>query len=272
MKEHTSKFLKSIAYLYLAFPVSYLVYAALIFDIPFERTTRMLFTFSFWGLSATGMLAGYALKEMTRWSWNAFLLNSLFVAYANALIVAKYSASQNKLLAFLVSIVLLVGLIFRLGKEIKVPYFLPKIRWWENNPRYKLVVPVKVERTASGFEGEILDVSMGGCFVKTRIDMNQNERILARFTIFGESMEIGGTVVWRTQSSVTHPKGVGVKFDALDKTQKKVLKAATHHLKKISSAQNARERMSQEEFSKRMESLRAHRLNITTKSQEEQAS
>lgn len=265
MKEHTSKFLKTVAYLYLAFPVSYLLYAALIFDLPFAVCTRIFFTWSFWALSFLGIATGYGFKEMTRWSWNVFLVNSLFVAYSNALLVAKYSASQNKLLAFLASIALLVGLILRVGKEVKVPYFLPRIRWWETNPRYKLVVPVKVERSESGFEGEILDISMGGCFVKTRTDMEQNERILVRFTIFGEPMEIGGTVVWRTQSSVTHPKGVGVKFDALDKLQKRIMKAATHHLKRISSAQNSRDRMTQEEFSKCMETLRTHRLNITQK-------
>lgn len=268
MKEHTSRFLKATAYLYLAFPATYLVYVSLLFNLTPARSSRIFFSVSYWALSLFGIAAGYGLREMTRWGWNVFLLSSLFVAYANALIAVRYSESNNPFLAFLTSIVLLVGLVIRLGKEIRVPYFLPRIRWWETNPRYKLVVPVKVERTGSGFEGEILDLSMGGCFIKTRNDLNQNERILSRFELFGEALEIGGTVVWRSQSSVTHPKGVGVKFDELDKAQRKIMKAATQHLKKISAVQSARGKMSPEDFNLRMAKLKEHRLGIAAKESE----
>lgn len=268
VKEHTSKFLKLVAHVFLAFPITYLIYVAVLFDLTFARCVKTFFSPSYWILSAIGIMVGYGFKEMTRWSWNLFLFCSLLMTYANSLFAIRYSTSNNKLLAFTVSVVLLVGLIYRLGREIKVPYFLPQIRWWESNPRYKFVVLAQVERSQSGFEGEILDVSMGGCFVKTRMDLTQDERILIRYNIFGETLEIGGTVVWRTQSSVTHPKGVGIKFDELNKHQKRVMKAATQHLKKISSAQNARQRMGQEEFSKRMETLKAHQLNISEKPNE----
>jgi len=268
VKEHTSRFLRATAYVYLAFPVTYLVYVSLLFNLSADRSTRIFFSFSYWALSLTGIAVGYGFKEMTRWGWNIFLLNSLFVAYSNALIGIRYSESNNRLLAFLVSIFLLGVLIFRLGREIRVPYFLPKIRWWETNPRYKLVVPVKVERAESGFEGEILDLSMGGCFIKSRNELNQNERILSRFELFGETLEIGGTVVWRSQSSVTHPKGVGVKFDVLDKVQRKIMKAATLHLKRISAVQGARNRMSPEEFNRKMTEMKAHQLGIGPKASE----
>lgn len=272
MKDHTTKFLRFVAYLYLAFPVTYLLYATILFNVSEGRLWKMLFSFSFWVLAGTGIAVGYGFKEMRRWSWYVFLMNSLFVAYANALIAVRYSESNYKLLSFIVSITLLVGMILRVGKEIRVPYFLPKIRWWESHPRYKLSVPVKVERETDGFEGEILDISIGGCFVKTRIDMNQNERILVRFTIFGEPLEIGGTVVWRSHSSVTHPKGVGVKFDVLDHLSKKVMKAACAHLKKISAMQGSRGRMTEAEFAKKMDGLRSHHLQITQKQSQEQAS
>lgn len=263
MKEHTSKFLKSIAYIYLAFPVTYLGYVMILFNISSERSMKIFFSFSFWALALLGIIVGYGLKEMTRWAWNIFLLNCLFVLYANALIAMRYSESTHPFLSFLVSTALLVSLVYQLGKEIRVPYFLPRIRWWEMNPRYKLALPVKVERTDSGFLAEILDISLGGCFIKVRLDMEQNERILTRFSLFGEEMEVGGTVVWRSQSSVTHPKGVGVKFDRLDKDQKRVMRAAARHLKKISAVQNLRNRISVEEFNIRMAKLKAHHLGVT---------
>ncbi len=267
MKEHTSRFLRATAWVYLAFPVTYLAYAALLFNLSPERTSKIFFSVSYWALSLCGIAVGYGFREMTRWGWNIFLLNSLFVGYTNALIAIRYSESNHPFVAFLVSIGLLIALMMRLGKEIRVPYFLPRIRWWETNPRYKLVVPVKVERTESGFEGEILDLSMGGCFIKSRNDLNQNERILSRFELFGAALEIGGTVVWRSQSSVTHPKGVGVKFDLLEKTQRRVMKAAMLHLKRISNMQSARNKMPSEEFNAKMAKLKEHRLGLTPKSE-----
>ena len=265
MKEYTSRFLKATAYLYLAFPVTYLAGAALLFNLSPVRTGKIFFSFSYWALAATGIAVGYGFREMTRWAWNIFLLNCLFVAYTNALIAIRYSESNHPFIAYLVSVALIVGLMTRLGREIRVPFFLPRIRWWETNPRYKLSVPVKVERTGLNFAAEILDLSIGGCFIKTRNDLNQNERILSRFELFGESVEIGGTIVWRSQSSVTHPKGVGVKFDELDKMQRKVMKAATQHLKKISAIQGQRNKLSPEDFNQRMALLKDYRLGLTAK-------
>lgn len=263
MKEHTSRFLKIIANLYLAFPITYLAYAMVLFNISSTNGLKIFFSFGYWMLAFTGIVVGYGFREMTRWSWSIFLFNSLFVAYANARLIFLYSESAHSFIAFIVSVALLICLIFRLGREIRVPYFLPRIRWWEMNPRYKLVVPVKVEQRGTGFEGEILDISLGGCFIKTRVDLTQNERILCRFSIFGESLEITGTVVWRSQSSVTHPKGVGVKFDPLEKLQKRIMKAATRHLKKISAVQRGRNRLSVGEFNQKMAKLKSHQLGVT---------
>ena len=67
MKEHTSKFLKTTAYLYLAFPVTYLAYAALLFNLSPMRTTRIFFSFSYWAFAVTGMVVGWGFREMTRW-------------------------------------------------------------------------------------------------------------------------------------------------------------------------------------------------------------
>lgn len=262
VKEYTSKFLKAIAWVYLLFPFTYITYAALLFNMSFSRCVHIFFTPSYWLLSAFAIVTGYGLKEMHRWSWNAFLVSTLFTAYANALIAIRYSDSNNKFLAFVVSIGMLIIFIFQIGKEIKVPYFMPKIRWWESNPRYRLTVPARVERSQSGFEGEILDLSLGGCFIKSRMDVDQSEHLLIRFTIFGEAVELGGTVVWRSQNTVTHPKGMGIKFDDLNKAQKKVLKAATVHLKKIAHLQDSKNKISQEDFVTRMEELRTHQLKL----------
>ncbi len=262
MKEFRSRFLRIVSVGFLAFPLTYFLVETTLLDVPVKKALSHFFTWSFWFLAFLGIATGYGFKEMTRWSWNLFLFTSFVIAYSNAFVLMRYSDAQNKWMVFLACIAFQIFLIYRLGREIKVPYFLPKIRWWESNPRFKASIPVRFERENDGFSGDILDLSLGGCFIKTRSDLRQSERLLVHFEIFGERFEVGGTVVWRSTSSVTHPKGVGVKFDVLLPTQKKVMKAVLAHLKKINHVQSSRAKMSPEEFSRKMHHLRNVQLNI----------
>jgi hypothetical protein len=148
---------------------------------------------------------------------------------------------------------------------VRVPWFLPRIRWWESNPRYRLAVPVSLRRngTDAALEGEILDLSMGGCFVRIRQELTQDEAVSLRFTVFGQAFDFQGTVVWRTQSTVTHPKGVGIKFAPLQRPQRRVMRAVTARLKQISTFyRTSRYLMNQEDFHRRMQELQQGRLEL----------
>lgn len=272
MKHLKTSFLKITAYLYLGFPFVYALFLLTLLDVPFSRVTNTFFTPSFWLLSALAITTGYGFHEMKRWSWNLFLVSSFLICYSNALVLSRYSASQNKVVVFIVSALLQILLVYLVGKEVRVPYFLPKIRWWESNPRYKTTIAVQFHREAGDFSGEIMDLSAGGCFIKSRSEVNQDEHIVVRFELFGEKLEVGGTVVWRSKSSVTHPKGVGVKFDALTVMQKKIFRAGLQQVKKLNQIQSARERMSPEEYSRKLNQLKGASLNITAKKEDERAS
>ena len=264
MKEYTTKFLKSVALCFMAFPVLYIVAAALIFDVPAKPCVRILLSPSYYLLCFWATLTGYGLWEMKRWTWYVFLFTNILIVYSNALVVSEYGESNHKLLAFLASTAALIILIFRVGKEVKVPYFLPRIRWWESDPRYRLSAPVAITRENGGhLDGEILDLSMGGCFIKLRTELSQNETITVKFVLFGQVVETPGSVVWRTMSTVTNPKGVGVKFAPLPKVQKKVLKAVTLQLKKISQLyRSSRYLMTQDEFFQKMREMQNEKIVV----------
>ena len=247
---------------FMAFPALYLFLAAIVFDIPAKHCVSLLLSPSYYLLCFWAVLTGYSLWEMKRWSWYVFLLTNVLIGYSNAILVNQYGETHHKLLAFIFSILLLLLLLFRVGREVRVPYFLPRIRWWESNPRYRLIVPVSLGRDTSIVDGEILDLSLSGCFVKLRNELKKDESLTMKFVVFGLFLECSGTVVWRTQSTVTHPQGVGIKFSPLLKPQRKKLKSISHHLKKISSLYtSSRYLMSQDEFFKRMDELQTTDLS-----------
>ncbi len=249
----------------MAYPVTYLVAAALLYDIPASSCLSILLSPGFQLLSLVSVIAGYGLWEMLRWSWYLFLVSLVASAYFAAILALDYGESHHRALAYFLSILGLVALAIRVSRELKVPYFLPSIRWWESNPRYKLSAQANLSRTEGNetVPGEILDLSLGGCFVKLRSNLKLNESVRVDFTLFGQAVQAEGLVVWTTESAVTHPKGVGIKFSSLPKPQRKLLKAMTRRLKQISRLyRRSRYLMSQEEFSARIEELRTTPLKL----------
>lgn len=212
-------------------------------------------------VAALVMITGYGLWEMRRWSWYLLIIAQILVTYENAILVQAYAQNHHKLFVFFLSIALQMGVVYRIAKEIRVPYFFPKIRWWENNPRYRLSIPVtfkpKFQESSQGsFSGEILDLSVTGCFIKIQDDQALDQPVVLQFKVFGYDLQCEGTIVWRGLSTVTHPKGIGVKFSLLQKSQKRSLRSIHKKLKKIADLyRRSRYLMSQEEFVTQLEKL-----------------
>jgi hypothetical protein len=101
-----------------------------------------------------------------------------------------------------------------------------------------------------------MDLSIAGCFIKLRSDLKQHESLKLHFVIFNIPVECHGVIVWRAQSGVTTPKGIGVKFLPLSRLQKRSLRQVTHRLKRIANFyRRSRYLLSQDEFLKRLREL-----------------
>lgn len=259
MKQYASRMLKTIACVYMAFPASYLVISAILFNVSLDNCVKILLSPFYWILSAVGIATGLGLWEMRRWSWYALAVANALVVYESAWVVSEYGAAFHGAVAFLLSVALLAGVTYRVAREIRVPYLFPRIRWWESNPRYKLSAPVVVRRKdGSVLEGEILDISVGGCFIKLHHALLQDESVGLNFALFDLPVACKGAVVWRTNSTVTHPKGVGVKFEPLLRHERRSLRVIARRLKQISQLyRKSRYRLSPEEFQKEIDQLDA---------------
>ena len=262
MKHYTSRFFKVIAGILLAAPLLHLSFAALVFDIPLHSCVSILLSPFYYIVTFVSVAAGYGLWETQRWSWYVFIVSQVLITYENAIIVSNYAESHHKVFAFIISLLTQALFVVRVGQEIRVPYFFPKIRWWESNPRLKLSVPVVLRRKdLTEITGAILDISMMGCFVKTREELRVDEKVTVLASLYGQDIACVGSVVWCAQTAVTHPHGVGVKFDFLTKPQRRALRLITHRLKRISSLyRRSRYLMSQEELVKELDQLEKTRI------------
>lgn len=256
---------------YLGFPVLYLVFAGLLFDVPGSGLANLLLSPGYFVLSALAVFCGYGFWEMKRWSWPLFLLTNLLIGYENAVVVATYGQTHHVWLSFLFSLLVILLITLRVTREVRVPYFLPRIRWWESNPNFRLSVSSqfgKERRRGSSpepdgghdktYQADILDLSMNGCFLKSQEDMALDQGVWVKFTLFGVAFHCPGVVVWKAHSAVTHPKGLGVKFGAMPRSEKRLLRLVDLRLRRISRFYRTnRYWLSNEDFAARMHELQS---------------
>jgi len=220
----------------MAFPVVYLVSALVIFDVPSENTVPMVLSPFFIFLSICCMAAGYGLWEMRRWSWYVLAFADVLIGYENIVVLIKYAQTHHKFMSFGLHYFLVLVMFYRVSREVRVPWFLPRIKWWESNARYQLSVPVRIALSSGeSFRGRILDLSVGGCYVKLKEEVNENERVEIHFKVFGQSIVCNGITVWQTQPTVTRPKGVGIRFEDSSKELKRVIRVTVKRLRRINS-------------------------------------
>lgn len=262
MKKYRSRFLKTLALAYLAFPVVYLVLSVLFFDVPVSRLVPMVLSPFFYILCFWAVLTGYGLWEMKRWGWYLFVFTNVLIVYENASIVANYAETHHRILSFIFSVFVIIGVTYRVTQELRVPYFLPRVRWWEANSSDQFSVPVGLLREDGQFvQGQILDWSLKGCFIKTKEFFATDERLSLVIHVFGQVIQWRGVVVWKTRSTVTLPNGVGVKFLALPRAKKKKLKITEKRVRKLLALyRNSSNADNRDEFLKILDELRSVRI------------
>ncbi|HTL11088.1 MAG TPA: PilZ domain-containing protein [Bdellovibrionota bacterium] len=226
--------------LHLGFPLIYVLSTAVVFDIPPSKVAAFVLTPLFLLVTAAALVAGFALREMRRWAWHATLVSCGLIIYCNTILILNYSASHQQAIAFLVSNAVALGIAYQVTRELRVPYLLPRIRWWETNPAFRLDAPVMLTSKDQGggvraWEGRIMDFSGRGCFIKMRDLPPEDVSVEVRFTLLGKDYRVSGTVVWTTETGVTHPRGAGVKFDRADRQLRRDLRQLSGKLRELAN-------------------------------------
>jgi Tfp pilus assembly protein PilZ len=228
------RFVRFMAYLLWSFPITYLLMLATFYNLPLPRILSILFSFYFFAHSALALFTGWALWKMRPYAWHFFLLNVALMLVENFVVAYRYSETHIVEIPLALFIATAGAMTFMLQRELRVPYFSPKINWWESDPRYKISVPVEMACADRFYRGEIMDISSSGCFIKTKDHLKVDEEISVKFGLFDHQFVCRGKVVWRTESGVTHPKGIGVRFFSLERAEQGRLRQTVKKLRSLS--------------------------------------
>ncbi|MGE3261202.1 MAG: PilZ domain-containing protein [Bacteriovoracia bacterium] len=223
-----------LAYVMWSFPVSYVLLMGTFYNLPFARIISLFFSFVYIVHSVLAVFIGFALYRLRPYAWHLYVFHT-FVMIGEQFYVG-YRFAENHVveipIAFMSVSALIVLLLLK--RELRVPYFSPKIAWWESDPRYKISVPAQMTCSDHFYKGDIMDISSSGCFIKTKDPLKVDQEIKIKFSLFDHKFDCSGRVVWRTESGVTHPKGVGVRFTALEKNVHADLRETVKKLKNLS--------------------------------------
>lgn len=227
---------KVIGLVYLLFPIVFAPFVWLIFEIPPAKLAQILLSPLYYFVAFWAVLIGYGVLNMTRWAWYVLLPTNILIAYESAVIVANYAHSNQKILVLGLIILSLMVATYKLRSEFRVPYIHPRIPWWEMYPGTLMDIPAKIVRITKAktptFSGKILDVNSGGVFIKTPADFLLDEKVEIIFSVFDHEVQVSGVIVWKASSAVTHPKGIGIKFQQIEKNNKRKLKGVLSRLRK----------------------------------------
>lgn len=157
-------------------------------------------------------IAGIAIFQMKRWSYGVFFLATSWSILSN--FRHWHYAQQSVPMPALIGIYLLqIALVtYFLLPGVRVTYFNPRVRWWESKPRFRLALPASMAFKTQTIQGDILNVSEGGCFVKPKSPLLIGDELKLGFEILSQQFEIAGRIV-HSREIAPGEMCYGIQFD-----------------------------------------------------------
>lgn len=162
----------------------------------------------------------YGLYKVRLWAWYYFLIHAISMV---ALSFFNTDYDFNLSVVPLLNTVFLIPIGYFISKEIRTPYFNPRVRWWEQSIRFKHEVEIMIDEKPHF----TFDISDTGAFVidNGKILFKVGKSIPVEIHIDDISINCKAEIRWINTNKGKHPKGFGIKFLKLAKHDTKLLKA-----------------------------------------------
>jgi len=127
-----------------------------------------------WIVLALYVVCAVAIYMVRPWGWYVFVVSSLYFIVSNTIVfMIRPQYSVALLIVYNLGFAVVTGIFFR--RALISPFFNPRLRWWESDPRFHLENTVEIHLPGRGDAAgtgplvltHLADLSRGGCFVKS---------------------------------------------------------------------------------------------------------
>lgn len=185
--------------------IAYLYFASFLRPEPFVLGTLLLWL--------AAVVLAFGLYRVRLWAWYGFIFHSILTVLSSIYQVSVGQFGFTR--AFWINVLVLVPLGYFIRREIRKPYFNPSLRWWEQHPRVRDSIGVRLAWNEYVMDEKTFDLSPDGIFVQT--ERLEDVAVGYFFNIhlrFGDEreMDVQGIVVWINFEAGVVPQGFGIKF------------------------------------------------------------
>lgn len=160
----------------------------------------------------------YGLYKVRLWAWTYFLI------HATASFIISFFSGEgfHPTLASLINFIFLIPIGYFISAEIRTPYFNPRLRWWEQTPRFEKAVQVKVQNSPCS----TFDISENGAFIidQGEIMVQPGDRLPIELQLESGKLDLKGEVRWLNLTKDKYPKGYGIRFIDISPENRKIIR------------------------------------------------
>ncbi len=155
----------------------------------------------------TAIPLAYGLYKVRLWAWYYFLVHSIGM-FLLSLVSSK---GLHVTSATAVDALFLLPIGYFISHAIRVPYFNPRVRWWEQTSRFQHSLPVKL----NGVECSTYDLSREGAFVaqSESLALTAGQTVTLEIQLDQETIRGSATVRWVNEKKDKYPAGYGIQFN-----------------------------------------------------------
>lgn len=153
-----------------------------------------------------------------------------FIAYAITLV--SYFLYEYFTSPVIYNYVLLVGSVFMVGglsfiiqHHVSAPYFNPRLKWWERDPRYRSNLHADFCIDGDIRKGSLLDLSLSGCYANIESKLSAGDTVKVDIRLLDHHIHTTAKVIWANPEG-----GYGVMFMDLAHQEKRELKNMIDYL------------------------------------------
>ena len=224
--------IKVIALLYLLAPLGNILQNAFFNQWPLRGPRSVFFHLSLyeWMVLAVFPVVAFGIWRVAMWGYVScmgfagfLILHNIYGYFSNR------AYSPYVVLLFQMCIFALVGIF--LQKHIMAPYFNPNIRWWENEPRYKVDLTAQLRQEQKIQNCQVLDISVSGCFAQSKKEYALGDLVWITINLDETHVTCQAKIVWVKDKPTA---GYGLRFTQMEKSEQVKIKSLIKHLQKVS--------------------------------------